>query len=82
MFRHREPELCGYGGLAFYFFSIFHILGSKVPEFAPDFDDPDHTEFGRRDWYRLYAFPGIAKNAHEEGKTPMSYESMQDFPHI
>ena len=59
----------------FYFFSMFHIAGKKVPNFAPDFDDPKYTEYGRRDWYKYYIFPGKAKSSEIDGTTEMSYDS-------
>ncbi|KAF9471271.1 hypothetical protein BDN70DRAFT_901472 [Pholiota conissans] len=73
MFRHQHPELCGFGGIGFYLFSFFHILQKDPPCFAPNFDDPNHQEFGRRDWYRLYLFPG--KGDEPEGMNPMTYDS-------
>lgn len=85
IFRHRIPELCGFAGIGFYFFSYFHILKKPIPTFAPDFDDPNHSEFGRRDWYKLLLFPGKAKLAKDseevepeatiDGTSPMTYDS-------
>ena len=73
VFRHRHPELCCIGGLGFYFFSHFHVLGKATPTFSPDFSDPNHKEYGRRDWYGLYLFPG--KGEEPEGMNEMTYES-------
>ena len=42
--------------LHFFFFTHFHVLKVPVPDFAPDFDDPDYGEYGRRRWYELYLF--------------------------
>lgn len=81
IFRHRIPELCGFAGIGFYLFSQFHILGSDKPNFAPDFDDPNCTEYGRRDWYKLFLFPGKGKQNGSDSSSivdsmePMSYDS-------
>lgn len=77
IFRHRIPELCGVSGIGFYLFSYFHILKKPTPVFSPDFDDPDHSEFGRCDWYRLVLFPGKGKPGENtmEGTSPMAYNS-------
>lgn len=78
IFRHRIPELCGFSGIGFYLFSTFHILKAERPSFAPDFNDPHHSEFGRRDWYRLPLFPGKRKQGHDgidEPPEAMSYDS-------
>ncbi|KAJ3502645.1 hypothetical protein NLJ89_g8791 [Agrocybe chaxingu] len=71
LFRHRHPELCGFGALAFFFFSYFHILKKPPPEFAPDFCDVEHSEYGRRDWYGHFLFPG--KMGPEGEQRPMTY---------
>ncbi|KAF4609994.1 hypothetical protein D9613_010503 [Agrocybe pediades] len=81
MFRHRDPELCGFGGLAFHFFSHFHIQKKPPPDFSPDFEDPKHSEFGRRDWYGIHAFPGgkiSAKSSNKGMMTAMSYENHRE----
>ncbi len=77
LFRHRYAELCGIGGLAFCLFSYFHIMGKMPPQFSPDFADCDYGEYGRRDWYRLFIFPGKDDVEKMSGTTPMTYESMQ-----
>jgi len=77
LFRHRYAELCGIGGLAFCLFSYFHIMGKMPPQFSPDFADRDYGEYGRRDWYRLFIFPGKDDVEKMSGTTPMTYESMQ-----
>src|SRR5438105_2691818 len=74
-FRHRYPELCGVGGLAFCLFSHFHILGKSLPQFSPDFNDHGHSEYGRRDWYEIFLFPGKDDPEKLSGTTPMTYES-------
>jgi hypothetical protein len=51
------------------FFAYFHILDAPVPDFRPDFDDPEAGEYGHRDWYGLYLFSGRATT------TAMSYDS-------
>jgi len=75
LFRHRHVELCGYGAVALHLFSHFHIVGQKPPDFTPDFLDPNHTEFGRQDWYRMHLFPGKGR----DGCTPMTYASKRIF---
>lgn len=75
LFRHRHAELCGFGALAFLFFGHFHVLQKEPPSFAPDFSDPDHSEFGRRDWYQVFLFPGKGDHNKLAGTTPMTYES-------
>jgi len=52
-------------------FGQFHIRNKQVPSFAPDFDDKNHGEFGRRDWWNILVYPG-AKSDSER----MSYASM------
>ena len=74
LFRHRIPELCGFGGIGFYLFGYFHILGKRI-SFAPDFDDPKYSDYGRRDWYKFYLFPG--KGDEPEGMNEMTYYSKQ-----
>ena len=67
--RHRDVELCCVGAMALYLFALFHITGSPRPVFAPDFSSTEAGEFGRREWYALYVFPG------RDGKdTQMSYQ--------
>lgn len=76
IFRHRIPELCGFGGIGFLLFSYFHILQKPKPQFEPDFSDPSHSEFGRRDWYTIFLFPGKPKTPEEvDGSTSMTYDS-------
>ncbi|PPQ97661.1 hypothetical protein CVT26_002473 [Gymnopilus dilepis] len=77
-FRHRLPELCAIGALAFYLFSHFHIAGKKPPDFAPDFDDPTCPEFGRRSWYKLFLFPGNTPSGEVEGTCNMTYENHRE----
>lgn len=74
--RHRVPELCSIGALAFLFFAIFHIQEPPNLDFKPDFSDKNYGEYGRRDWYRWFVFTttGIT--------SPMSYESTLDSPII
>jgi hypothetical protein len=50
--RHRKVELCPVGAVAFLFFTHFHVLGSPVPSFEPDFT----TEYGRHEWYEYHVF--------------------------
>ena len=78
IFRHRIPELCGFGGIGLLLFSHFHILQKPKPQFELDFNDAGHSEFGRRDWYTIFLFPGKPKTAKEvDGSIPMTYDSMQ-----
>ncbi|KAJ3833741.1 hypothetical protein F5878DRAFT_698825 [Lentinula raphanica] len=56
--RHLDARMCGIGGLAFYLFSQYHVLGKPCPDFAPDFADPDYPEIGRRDWWKLILYHG------------------------
>lgn len=72
IFRHRIPELCGVSGIGFFLFGRFHIMNEPRPTFAPDFDDPECTEFGRRIWYNVFLFPG-------KGEKAMSYDSACHF---
>jgi hypothetical protein len=51
------------------FFTYFHIVDTDVPDFRPDFDDEEAGEYGSRDWYRLYLFPGKTTTS------AMSYDS-------
>jgi hypothetical protein len=44
-------------------------MNEPRPAFAPDFDDPECAEFGRRTWYNVFLFPGKGS-----GKA-MSYDS-------
>ena len=50
------------------------MLEKSPPQFAPDFSDGSHKEYGRRDWYGLYLFSG--KDDECEGLNEMTYESM------
>jgi len=82
LFRHRYPELCGFGALAFFFFGHFHVLEKEPPPFEPDFTDPNHSEFGRRDWYNILLFPGKGNRDKPDGTSPMTYESRSSFPQV
>ncbi|KAJ7269115.1 hypothetical protein C8J57DRAFT_1609308 [Mycena rebaudengoi] len=42
LLRHKHAELCGVGALAFLFFGYFHIAKFPVPDFSPDFQDPEY----------------------------------------
>ena len=68
-FRHRLVDLCPVGALSMLFFAQFHILPLPPPQFEPDFDDKECSEYGRRDWYRYHVFWGSSM------ETAMSYES-------
>jgi hypothetical protein len=68
-FRHRLVELCPVGALAMLFFAYFHILKYEVPDFRPNFNDPEAGEYGSRDWYSLFLFSGKTTT------TAMSYDS-------
>ncbi|KAJ8523520.1 hypothetical protein ONZ45_g93 [Pleurotus djamor] len=69
--RHRNPELCLFGALGFYFFSLFHIQRSSTSESPTDFTSGDSSvDSGRRDWYRIRLFPGAHGNESE-----MTYEN-------
>jgi hypothetical protein len=72
LFRHRYAELCG---IAFCLFSHFHIMCRVPPQFSPDFDDQEHGEYGRRDWYGVLLFPGKDDVEKTSGTIPMTYES-------
>jgi len=54
-------------------------MKNSPPEFAPDFEDPLHSEFGRRDWYSAHLFPGKPSKDGINGLEPMSYESAPCF---
>jgi len=75
-FRHRHPELCCLGSLALYLFSHFQVQEKSRPNFAPDFTDPKHTEYGRRDWYKLFLFPGKGKES--SGMDEMTYDNHRE----
>jgi len=68
-FRHCLVDLCPVGALSMLFFAQFHILPLPPPQFEPDFDDKECSEYGRRDWYRYHVFWGSSM------ETAMSYES-------
>jgi len=69
-FRHRLQELCPVGALAIHLFAYFHVEGHPRPKFAPEFNHPQASEIGYRDWYKLRLFPS-SKSLYKE----MSYES-------
>ncbi|KAJ8488942.1 hypothetical protein ONZ45_g13777 [Pleurotus djamor] len=69
-FRHRSPDLCAVGALAFYFFSWFHILDKSPPNFEPSFSGDGADEYGNREWYKIKLFPGAEGDTSE-----MSYEA-------
>ncbi|KAJ3710073.1 hypothetical protein C8R42DRAFT_729579 [Lentinula raphanica] len=70
--RHLYPETCCIGGLVFYFFGLYHVLGESQPDFAPDFDDPNAGELGKHEWWQHLVFPG------NKGPTlQMSYDSQR-----
>ena len=68
-FRHRIVDICPVGGMAMLMFAHFHVLGSPVPKFEPDFGDTLSGEYGRRDWYGYHCFWGSSI------ETEMSYDS-------
>jgi Centromere DNA-binding protein complex CBF3 subunit, domain 2 len=49
--RHRHVELCPVAGVAMQLWATFHVRNFPVPDFEPDFSDPECGEYGRRDWY-------------------------------
>ena len=55
-FRHRVPELCSVGAIAFLFFGYFHVLNKPVPPFHPDFSV---GEYGKREWYGFHVFNAL-----------------------
>nr|GAT44268.1 predicted protein [Mycena chlorophos] len=71
--RHRLVELCSVGAIALLFFAYFHVLGAPVPNFEPDFNDPDYGDYGRREWYALYLF-----STSKDCKKAMSYANHRD----
>lgn len=71
-FRHRIPELCSIGALAFYFFALFHIEKQDIPDFSPDYSVPEAAEMGFRQWYNVFLFQGRSKKSENSS---MSYSS-------
>lgn len=75
--RHKRPELCAVGAVALHLFVQWHPeLGNEpLPSFAPEFSQDSRTEgfgeYGKRDWYGLYAFHPEGKSARE----PMKYSN-------
>jgi hypothetical protein len=67
--RHRLVELCAIGALGFYLFCRYQLLDKPFPDFAPDFSDASYGQYGRRDWWSHYLFPG------RSDKEEMSYQS-------
>ena len=65
-FCHRLPELCCVGGLGFYLFSLFHILGTSPPDFS--------GEIGSCSWYNILLFPSSGGDDEE-----MTYQSELSF---
>ncbi|KAF7330285.1 hypothetical protein MVEN_02466400 [Mycena venus] len=55
-FRHINVALCPIGAIAFFFFSHFHIIEAPVPNFAPNYDNPNYGDYGHRQWYELFLF--------------------------
>lgn len=76
-FRHHLPELCPIGAIAIHLFAYFHIENNPCPKFAPDFNHPQASAMGYRDWYKLRLFPS-SKGLYTE----MSYESKFIFNHL
>ncbi|KAJ7774075.1 hypothetical protein B0H16DRAFT_1450877 [Mycena metata] len=72
-FRHLCVELCPIGAIGFLFFTHFHIINSPVPDFSVDFDNADYGEYGRREWYELYAF-----STSKDCKREMQYATHRD----
>ena len=75
-FRHRLVDHCPVGGAAFLLFAHFHVLGSPVPEFTPDFKDESCGEYGRRKWYDYHMF--WAQSIESE----MCYDSAYLIAHV
>jgi hypothetical protein len=69
-FRHRLVELCPVGAIGFMFFAHFHVANSPVPDFSVDFSDTNYGDYGKREWYQLYAF-----SSQKDCKTEMAYSS-------
>ncbi|KAK7028398.1 hypothetical protein R3P38DRAFT_923774 [Favolaschia claudopus] len=69
-FRHRFVELCPVGAIALVLFAHFHVRNAPLPNFAPDFSDPQYGDYGRRDWYRMHLFPSA-----QDPMSDMSYDN-------
>lgn len=72
--RHRYMKVCAVGAVAMLFFAQFHILNRHLPNFEPDFQNPEFGEWGSREWYRYHVF--WTKSELER----MSYESEPSPP--
>lgn len=69
-FRHWHPELCSIGALAFYLFSIFHIIGLETCNFKPDYSNEEADKIGFQSWYELFLF-----TTGKDSNTSISYKS-------
>ncbi|KAK7056117.1 hypothetical protein R3P38DRAFT_1377096 [Favolaschia claudopus] len=69
-FRHRFVELCPVGAIALLLFSYFHVRNAPIPNFVPDFSDPQYGDYGKRDWYRMHLFPSA-----QDPMSDMSYDN-------
>lgn len=63
-FRHRHVELCPVGSIALLLFAYYHIRNAPLPDFVPDFSDPQYGDYGKREWYGMHLF--------HSGSDPMS----------
>ena len=54
--RHRQVELCPVGAMALLFFTHFHRNSVPAPDFEPQFDQPEYSEYGHQAWYNNYLF--------------------------
>ncbi|PPR01886.1 hypothetical protein CVT24_001355 [Panaeolus cyanescens] len=69
-FRHWNVNICSISALAFYLFSEYHVMNKSSPDFTPDFENPEATEYGYREWYDLVLF-----HPADSPKTPMTLEN-------
>jgi hypothetical protein len=72
--RHRHPELCPVNGVGTLLWAIFHLLSLPIPNFIPDFSNPDYGEFGHCEWYKMKLF----FSSKGSPMNPMQYKSECD----
>jgi hypothetical protein len=53
---HHHLELCPINGVGMLLWAMFHLQHLPVPNFVPDFSNPNYGKFGHQEWYEIKLF--------------------------
>ncbi|GAA5926978.1 uncharacterized protein JCM15063_000423 [Sporobolomyces koalae] len=79
IWRHRDPELCGFFAVALHLWSTYHLVGRTPPDFTPEFSSETVAEgygkYGRKRWYDRVVFTGSMNKSGVSLDRPLSYDA-------